>query len=328
MRRREFIILSSAGATLWPLAVRAQAPAGKRPVIGVLALNASEANPGNVKVFIEALGKLGYVDGKTATIVKRYAAGEQPTLSKLAGELVGLKPDVIVADTPSSIKAVAKAASKVPIVGVIMGSPVKQGLITSFAHPGGNITGLASQVEDVIGKLLEYGLELVPAAKDMGLLVDSDADNRVLMRSQFQEAAEKRGIGFHVAEAHDPDQFDAAVRQLADAGAAYICVTPSGQFNLHIRRIAEAALKAHLPTITNRPEMVDTGILLAYGVDYAENFQRAATFVDKILKGANPGDLPVEFTTKLELIINLKTAKALGIALPKTLIATADQVIE
>ena len=330
MRRREFITLLGGTVLARPGLGRAQTPAGagKRPVIGVLALNASEENTGFITGFLDALAKLGYVDGTSATIVSLYAAGEQRLVPMLAGNLVRLSPDVIMADTASPIKAVRNAAPRIPIVGAIMGYPVEQGLITSFSQPGGNVTGMAASVEGMSGKLVELGMEVVSSAKTMGLLVDPESSGATLARRDFQDAAEKRRIGFHVAEAHVPDEIDHAIRLLADAGTAFICIAPSGMFYLNMSHIAQTALALRLPTITNNAEKADTGILLRYGVDYTENYRRAATFVDKILKGARPGDLPVEFPTKLELVINLKTAKALGLTMPPSLLARADEVIE
>lgn len=325
MRRRDFLtVLGSAAA--WPIAARAQAD--KRPVIGILALNASEQDTSFVAAFVESLAKLGYVDGKSTTIVSLYASGEQQVLPMLAGNLVRLKPDVVMADAASSIKAVMSAAPGIPIVGALLGAPVEQGLIASFSHPGGNVTGVAANVEGMNGKLLELGLTLVPGAKTMGLLSDPGSFSAAFNRRDFQAAAEKRGIGLHAAEAHVPNEIDRAIRVLADAAAAFVCIDASSMFNLNFRHIAQAALARRLPTIANNPQKADTGILLGYGADYRENYQRAATFVDKILKGAKPGELPVEFPTKLEMVMNMKTARALGLTVPVTLQATADEVIE
>jgi putative ABC transport system substrate-binding protein len=330
MRRREFIgLLVAAAAVTWPGFARAQSLAGgvKRPVIGILSIRTSEHDSA-IKTFLDALATLGYVDGKSAIIVARYAAGEQGALPKLADELARLNPDVIMADAPSPIKAAMSAAPNIPIVGATTGSPVRQGLIASFSRPGGNVTGIASQVEDVTAKLLGFGMEMVPDAKHMGLLIDPRADNAAVMRRDFQAAAEERGIGFHTAEAHVPNELDGAIRQLADAGVAFICIAPTGMFNLNLSHIGQTARELRVATITNRPETADTGILLGYGADPDENFQRAATFVGKILKGAKPGDLPVEFTTKLKMVINLKTANVLGLTVPLTLQAAADEAIE
>jgi putative ABC transport system substrate-binding protein len=329
-RRSEFITLLGGAVLARPGPSHAQTPSGatKRPVIGILMLNASDNDTSFVATFLDALASLGYVDGKSATVVSLYATGDQRLLPMLAGNLARLKPDVIMADAASSITAAKSAAPGIPIVGVVMAYPVENGLIASFSHPGGNVTGMTLEVEDMNGKLLGLGMEAVPDAKTMGFLTDPLAFSSALHRRDFQAAAEKRGIGFHTAEAHLPNELDHAIRLLADAGTAFMCIQASSMFTLNLRRIAQIALALRLPTIANHPELTDTGILLQYGVDGQENYRRAATFVDKILKGAKPGDLPVEFPTKLELAINMKTAKALGITVPQTLLVTANKVIE
>jgi putative ABC transport system substrate-binding protein len=232
-----------------------------------------------------------------------------------------------MADTAAPIRAVSRVAPDTPIVGAIMGYPVEQGLIASFSRPGGNVTGMASYVEDMDSKVLGLGMDLVPGAKNMGLLLDPEGSAAPLFRRGFQAAANKRGIGFLAAEAHVPNELDPAIRLLADAGVAFMCIPPSGMFTLNIRHIAQAALALRLPTITARPEKV-SGILLSYGIDVRQNYQRAAIYIDKILKGAKPADLPVEFPTKLEMVINMKTARALELTIPPTLLAIADEVIE
>jgi ABC-type uncharacterized transport system substrate-binding protein len=329
MRRREFITLVGGAALAVPGLSHSQTPAGagKRPVIGILALNASDNDTGLVTAFLDGLAKLGYVDGKTATVVSLYADGEQRMLPMLAGNLARLKPDVIMADTAAPIRVVRRTAPDIPIVGAVMGYPVEQGLIASFSHPGTNVTGLAAYVEDMDSKVLGLGMELVAGAKKMGLLLDPEGAAAPVFRRGFQAAAYKRGISFHAAEAHVPNEIDPAIRLLADAGVSFMCIPPSGMFNLNMRHIAQTALALHLPTVTARLEKA-SGILLSYGIDVRQNYQRAATYIDKILKGAKAADLPVEFPTKLEMVINMKTAKALGLTIPPTLLALADEVIE
>jgi putative ABC transport system substrate-binding protein len=328
-RRRKFIAALGGAVLARPGFSRSQTPAaaGRRPVIGVLALDASENETGLVTAFLDALAKLGYVDGKTATVVSLYADGEQRMLRMLAGNLARLKPDVIMADTAAPIRAVRSVAPDIPMVGAIMGYPVEQGLIASFSHPGANVTGMAAYVEDMDSKVLGLGMELVPGAKSMGLLLDPEGAAAPLFRRGFQAAANKRGTGFHAAEAHVPNELDPAIHLLADAGVSFMCIPPSGMFNLNIRHIAQTALAHRLPTITARPEKSE-GILLGHGIDPRENYQRAAIYIDKILKGAKPADLPVEFPTKLEIVINMKTAKALGLDVPLALLALATEVIE
>jgi putative tryptophan/tyrosine transport system substrate-binding protein len=330
MTTRRQVIAGLGAAAAWPLGAWGQLQTRPRiavPVIGILALLASDNEPGLVTALLDALAKLGYVDGKTATVLSLYADGEQRILPMLAGNLARLRPDVIMADTAAPIKAVRSVAPDIPIVGAIMGFPVEQGLIASFSHPGGNVTGMAAYVEGMDSKVLELGMELVPGAKSMGLLIDPEGSAAPLFRSAFEAAAAKRGIGFHAAEAHVADDLDRAIRLLADAGAAFVCIPPSGMLNLNMRHIAQAAVALRLPTIVTQPEK-EAGILLGYGVDYRENYQRAAIFIDRILKGAKPADLPVEFPTKLELVINTKTAKAIGLSVPPLMLARADEVIE
>ena len=325
MRRRAFIAGLGAAA-LAPLApVEAQ---GKRPLIAVLSLNASAQDRGVVAAFIDALGQFGYVDGKNVSIAARYAGGNPQMLPQLAAELAALKPSVVMADTASPIKAVLRVAPGLPIVGATMGYPVEQGLVASFAHPGGNVTGIASSVEDMNAKLLELALEAIPSATRLGLLVNPAGDNAAIYRRDLEAAAQKRGIGFRAAEARDPGEIDDAVQALADYGADIMIVQPNGLMNTERKRIADAALAQHLPTISTGTPNVEAGQLMSYGIDYVASYRRAAYFVDKILKGAKPAELPVEFPTKLEIGVNLKTAKALGITLPQSILVRADEVIE
>ena len=326
MRRRD-VIVGAGMALLWCMAARALAQ-GKQPVIGILALFASESDKVFVNTFVKALERLGYVAGKNAVIVMRLANGDNAALPALAREIAQAGPAVIVADVPSAIKVAQSAAPGVPIVGAVMGSPVEQGLIQSFAHPGGNVTGIASGVEDLDAKLVELALEAIPNAKAMGLLLNPAGDNATIYQRELEAAARRRGISFRPAEARTPGEIDDALRALAAAGAGFVIVQPNGMLYLEMRHIATTALVLRLPTVNDRPEKNGTGIMLCYGVDYATNYARAAIFVDKILKGAKPADLPVEFPTKVELVVNLKTAKALDLVVPQSLLVAADEVIE
>jgi putative ABC transport system substrate-binding protein len=233
-----------------------------------------------------------------------------------------------MADVASAIKAALKAAPGVPIVGAAMGSPVQQGLATSFAHPSGNVTGIASQVEEMNAKLVEIGLEMFPGTNSFGVLLNPEGDNARLYRRELQAAAEKRRIVIHVAEARDASEIENAMHKLADARVAFVLVQPNGLLNTERRRVAELAISARLPAFSPYSRNGEAGDLLTYGVDYLECYRRAAFFVDKILKGANAGDLPIEFPTKIEMSVNLKTAKALGINVPQSLLLRVDHVIE
>jgi putative ABC transport system substrate-binding protein len=329
MQRREFIGVLG-GVAAWPLTARAQSLPGtvKRPLIGVLSLNDSEGDTVMIKGFLDALARLGYVDGKNATIVARYAGGKPQALPALAAELAQLKPDVIMADVASAIKAARHAAPDVPTVGASMSYPVEQGLIASFSHPGGNLTGIAGQIEGLDGKLVDLALKVVAGTRRIGLLLNPAGSNVAFERNGFEVAARQRGIGLEIAEARAPGDIESAIDALAKAGAAIVITQANALFNTERSRIARLALAKHMPVISTQRQVVETGFLLAYGTDFAENYRRAAIYVDKILKGAKPGDLPVEFPTKVNFTINLKTAKALGIEIPEAVLLLADKVIE
>jgi putative ABC transport system substrate-binding protein len=330
MNRREFIALIAGAAATWPISVQGQSSPGtiKRPLIGALVLDASEDDSVLFKFYLDALNRLGYVDGKNATIVVRYAGGKPQALPALAAELARLKPDVIMADVSSAIKAVRSAAPDVPIVGASMSYPIEQGLIASFSHPGGNLTGMAGQIDGINSKLIDLALKAVAGVRRIGLLINPEGANVAFERNAFEGAAQQRGIGLEIAEARAPGEIESAVDALAKGGAAIIITQANGLFITERRRIAQLALAKHMPVIATSTQIVETGYLLTYGTDRAKIYPRAAVFVDKILKGAKPGDLPVEFPTKLDLTVNLKTAKALGIEVPQAMLLLADKVIE
>ena len=329
MRRRKFIGLIGSAAAL-PFRARAQSSAGmvKRPLIGVLALNASDDDSVLVKRFLDALAGFGYLDGKNATIVVRYAGGKPQALPALAAELVGLKPDVIMADVASAIKVVRSADFGVRIVGASMSYPVEQGLIASFSHPGGNLTGITNQVEGIDGKLVDLALKAVAGTRRIGLLINPKGANVMFERKGFVDAARQRGIGLEVAEASAPSEIERAIDALAKGGATIVITQANALFNTERRRIAQLLLAKQIPAISTQTQIAETGFLLTYGTDIAENYSRAAVFVDKILKGIKPQDLPVEFATKVKFIVNLKTAKVLGIDVPEAVLLLADKVIE
>jgi putative tryptophan/tyrosine transport system substrate-binding protein len=326
MRRRDLMALIAC-ATAWPRLASAQT-ANKLPVIGYLALNVSEQEPELIDAFRDALAGLGYVEGKTATIVGRHAAGNLRALNLLAKQVAALRPDVILADTATPIKAMRAAAPDVPIVGALMGNPIAQGLVASFAHPGGNVTGIAADVEELRAKLLELALEAIAGVKAIGLLRNPEGDNAATLERELRDAAAKHGIALHAADARTPDDIAGAIEQLSQSGAAFFYVQANGVFNSERYRIGQLALARHLPGISDQNRYVPAGLLMSYGVKTVDNYRRAAVFIDKILKGAKPADLPVEFPTRVVLTINLKTAKALGITLSQSLLLRADEVIE
>jgi len=326
MRRRDLIALA-ASAAAWPRLARAQS-AGALPIIGILCLNSSEERSELMVAFQDGLADLGYRDGKTITIVGRYAGGNARQVGALAKEVAALHPRVIFADTATPIKAMREAAPGVPIVGAQMSNPIVQGLVASFAHPGGDVTGIASEVDDMGGKQVELALEAIPGARSMGLLRNPEGDNSRLIDQELRAAAAKRGLVVYAADARTPNEIQGAIWQLADSGAAFFYIQPNGLFNEQISQIARLARERRLPTISDQYRHVTAGTLMSYGVKTVDSYRRAAVFVDKILKGANPADLPVEFPTSVVLALNLKTAKALGITVPQSILLRADEVIE
>lgn len=209
-----------------------------------------------------------------------------------------------------------------------MSYPVEQGLIASFSHPGGNLTGIAGQIEGLDGKLVDLALKVVAGTRRIGLLLNPVGSNVAFERNGFEVAARQRGIGLEIAEARAPGDIESAIDALAKAGAAIVITQANALFNTERSRIARLALAKHMPVISTQRQVVETGFLLAYGTDFAENYRRAAIYVDKILKGAKPADLPVEFSTELHFTVNLKTAKALGIEIPEAVLLLADKVVE
>jgi putative ABC transport system substrate-binding protein len=330
MKRRVFLLSAAAFAS--PILTHAQPENGaaKRPLIGILAASATAGNDARVEDFVGGLAQLGYVDGKTATIIRRYAEFDLGRLPALAVELAALRPDVIVADTASPIKAARDAAPNTPIVGASMSYPVEQGLIASFAHPGGNITGLAAQVDEMDAKAFELALEIIKDVKSAGLLMNPASALARLERRDAEAAAAKRGISILTAEAQTPREIESAVGALAGAGASFIILQPNTVFIGDRDHIANRAIAAHLPTVTTAEPamMVRAGIMLSYGVDNAQNYRRAASFVDRILRGAKPSELPIEFPARLSVALNLKTAKALGVTISQSVLLRADEVIE
>ena len=333
MRRRDFVAAAStlllAGGRV--SAAQQTAPAVRRPLIGILALDATENDARLIDAFKAELTRLGYVDGKSATIVHRYAAYRAQALPALAAELARIHPDVILADTASPIKAARAAAPTVPIVGATMAYPIDQGLVQSFAHPGGTVTGLASQVDDMDVKLIELMIETIPSLKSIGLLLNPDAALATVLHRSYERATAKRGIELHIAEVRDPSEIEPAIRAFAAAGISMLTFQPNSLFLGERRHIAELTLAARVPSVTapfDPKDMVIAGIMMDYGVDYPALYRRAAVFVDKILRGAPPSELPIEFPTELQLGINLKTAKALGITIPQSVLLRADLVIE
>jgi putative tryptophan/tyrosine transport system substrate-binding protein len=331
MNRRKFIALVG-GAVAWPMGVRAQQQPGMVHRIGYLSTGSANprlANPRLLEAFRQGLRELGWVEGQNILVEYRFAEGQSDRLPGLADELVRLKVDVIAASPTPAALAAKNATETIPIVGISFDNPVEHGLVASLARPGGNITGLSYSVgPEIFGKDLELLRELIPEIRHVAVLSNSAGPNHALMISNVQTAARSLGVELLLLEARGPDEFDGAFAAIAKERVGALFVFGDPMFGVHRARLADLAAQNRLPTMyTNRPH-VEAGGLLCYGPSFSDLWRRAASYVDKILKGAKPADLPVEQPTKFELVINLKTAKVLGLAIPPSLLARADEVIE
>ena len=323
MRRREFITLLGA-ATAWPRRTRAQ-QAGKLPTIGFLGADAAAFAPWTA-AFVARLGELGWIEGKTVAIEYRWSQGRSERYAEIAAEFVSRKVDVIVT-VGSAVPMVRQATVVIPIVFAVGIDPVGSGLVASLAQPGGNVTGLSIQANELAGKRLEFARELVPQLHRLAIMFNVGNAQPVLEMGETQAAA--RMLGFEVAplviqRAEDIAPAFQGLKTRADA----LYVTVDQLMVANRSSILASALDARMPTIFSTRDFVKAGALMSYGPSYTERFGRAADYVDKILRGANPADLPVEQPTKFELVINVTTAKALGLDVPPPLLARADEVIE
>jgi putative ABC transport system substrate-binding protein len=304
------------------LGVDAQAPVGKAPHIGVLTF--TRLTDALREPFREGLRAHGYVEGQNIVVEWRAAEGHPDRARAMATELVGLKVDVIVANLTPAVQAAKNATSSIPIVMAAAGDPVGTGLIASLAHPGGNITGLTGISAELAGKRLELLRELVPGVSRIGLVVNASNPFAKTLLAETQDAAKKAGVQLHVVDVRRPEDVDAAVSGLAKQRVGALIVDAA----LTVWHAAEIAIRYRLPSISNLRQFVDAGGLIYHGADSAHVQHRAASYVDKILKGARPGDLPVERPTRFELVINLKAAKALGLTVTPSLLLRANEVIQ
>ena len=311
-----------------PLAAGAQQP-GKVYRIGLLDYSAPDpARQEWWKAFRQQMRQLGYVEGQNVRFEPRWAQSDYDQLQKLAAELVGLKMDLIVTGGTNAGIAAKRATSTIPIVMASGGDPVASGVAASLSQPGGNLTGMTSINRELAGKRLELLRNVAPRASRIAILWDERNEGNRLGVNDTEAVAKTLGLTIHSVPMRSPEALEAAFATVARGRAdALIIFTISSLFPYR-RRVAELAVKHRLPTVVGVREYVEAGCLASYGTDYPDLFRRAATFVDKILKGAKPADLPVEQPTKFELVINLKTAKALGLTIPPSLLQRADQVIE
>jgi ABC-type uncharacterized transport system substrate-binding protein len=280
------------------------------------------------QAFRLGLRDLGWIEGKNISIEYRYAEGRNDLLADLAADLVRLKVDVIVATAPPDALAAQKATKAIPIVVAAAGDPVAFGLVESLARPGGNITGLSQMAPELTGKRLELLKEMVPKLSRVAALSNPEAASSILGWKELQVPARRLGIQLHSLEVRNADELDKAFEDATRGRAGALFIVPDPLVVRNLKRIAGLAAKSRLPSILHLSEFADAGGLVAYGADRADLFRRAAAFVDKILKGAKPADLPIDQATKFELVINMKTAKALGVTIPQSVLFRADRVIE
>ena len=324
-RRRDFITLLGGAAAAWPLAARAQQ--AKLPTIGFLGAGTASAMSQWTAAFVQRLRELGWVEDCTIAIHYRWAEGRTERLAEIAAEFVRLKVDVIVTNSAAPVVAAKQATSVIPIVIASAADPVGTGLVASLARPGGNVTGLSVQMTDLAGKRLELLREVVPGLRRLAIMVNPGASAAILEINEAQAAAKMLGLDIAAFEIRRAEDIVPAFEALKGrAEALYVVADPLITSNR--LRINILALGAHLPTMHGFREYVEAGGLMSYGPNFPDLFRRAVDFVHKILHGAKPGDIPVEQPTKFDFIINLTTAKALGIDLPPALLARADEVIE
>jgi putative ABC transport system substrate-binding protein len=328
MDRRRFLVSSVAGAFAAPFAAEAQQQAGKIWRIGYLAAGGGSENVTYLNSFRQGLRDLGYVEGRSIAIESRWGEGNYERLPKLAAELVRLRVDVIVAANAPSAQAAREATREIPIVMTVLVDPAAAGLVTSLARPGGNITGLSMMAPELVGKHLELLKEVVPKLSRVAVLGNPSNPGTASQLQEARAAAQGLGLQVHVIEARGPSDLDRAFEAMKRARADAVLVLVDAMFGSQRERIAGLALQHRLPAVSGLTRHAQAGDLLAYGASRVDVYRRAAAYVDKILMGAKPADLPVEQPTKFELVINLKTAKALGLTIPPTLLARADQVIE
>jgi putative tryptophan/tyrosine transport system substrate-binding protein len=324
--RREFITLLGGAAAAWPLKARAQQP-GKLPTIGFLGPSTPLAMSQWVAAFAQRLRELGWIEGRTVAVEYRWAEGRSERLAEIAAEFVRLKVDVIVTYATPPVIAAKQATGVIPIVSAVMGDPVGTGLVASLARPGGNVTGLSVLTPDLAGKRLELLREVVPGLRLLACLANVSNPIAILEMGEVQVAARILGLEVVTLEIRRPEDIAPAFETLKGrAQALYVAGDPLVLTNrVHINTLA---LVARLPAIYNQRDYVEAGGLMSYGVNWPDLFRRTADYVDKVLRGAKPADLPVEQPTKFDLVINLKTGRALGLTVPPSLLSSADEVIE
>jgi putative tryptophan/tyrosine transport system substrate-binding protein len=326
MRRREFISLLGGAAAAWPLAARAE-QSTMLPTIGFLGTSTPLAMSQWIAAFVQRLRELGWIEGRTVAFEYRWAEGRSERMAEIAAEFVRLKVDIIVTYATPPVVAAKQATAVIPIVSAVMGDAVGTGLVASLARPGGNVTGLSILTPDLAGKRLELLREVAPGVRRLAFLANISNPVTALEMGQVQAAAGTLGLDVITLEIRRPEDIVPAFETLKGrAQALYVAGDPLVLTNRV--RINTLSLVAQLPAIYNSREYVEAGGLMSYGVNWPDLFRRTAEYVDKILRGAKPADLPVEQPNKFDLVINLTTAKALGLTMPEAFLLRADEVIE
>jgi putative ABC transport system substrate-binding protein len=325
MRRREFISLLGGPLAAWPLLARAQQ--AKLRTIGFLGAGTASTDSDRVEAFVQRLRDLGWVEGRTITIDYRWAEGRFDRSPEIMAEFVRRKVDIIVTHANPNILAAKGATSVIPIVFPTAGDPIANGIVASLARPGGNLTGLSLLTSDLVGKRLELLREILPGLRRLTTLANVGYKSAVLEAGEVQAAGRLLGLDITTLEIRRLE--DIATTMEALRGHTDALYVPTDPFlNTHRRHVSDLALSARLPTMSGVKQYVEAGGLISYGPSFLALFQRAGDYVDKILRGANPADIPIEQPTKFELVISLKTAKALGLTIAESFLLRADRVIE
>jgi putative tryptophan/tyrosine transport system substrate-binding protein len=327
MHRRDFITIVGGAAAVWPFEAHAQASPKRRLIAWVTGVTQTTSST-SIAGFLKGMRELGYVEGSDFDIVYRFSDGYGDRIPSLAEEVVRLKPDVILATAIDTAVAVRKLTKTIPIVSGALADAVRLGLIESEARPGGNVTGIEPYVAGLPAKQMELAREVVPGTSKIGLLTNLRDPKAPLQAQELKAAAKTLEVDIVAADANRPEEIDAALHALASQRVGVVIVLQTSMLLSERQQIAAWALANRLPTVFGYPLHVRSGGLVSYGVDLPWCFYRTAYFVDKILRGTAPGDLPVEFPSKMVLLVNLKTAKALGLTIPPTLLSRADEVIE
>jgi putative ABC transport system substrate-binding protein len=327
MRRREFITFVGSAVVVWPLAAHAQQAEQMRRVAILMNVDSTEQRE-NHAVFVQVLQQLGWIDGHTVRIDTHWANGQASEIRKHAAEIVALAPDLIVATGNAGMGPLLQATRTIPIVFANVADPVGAGIVETMARPGGNATGFVQFEYSLSGKWLELLKQIAPSVTRVAVLRDPDIPSGIGQFAIIQSVAPPLGVEVSSISIRDADQIEQAVTAFARSPNGGLIITPSALAVAHRETIVSLAAKYRLPAVYYRRWFVDKGGLISYGYDALQQYRNAAGYVDRILKGAKPADLPVQVPTKYDMVVNLKTAKALGLAMPPTLLTSADEVIE